>query len=152
MRPDQQSKTFCSFFFFFYVKVKDYQNISKLRYWSLAFTTYKAFSNWKRSLALVFLPDFLHKFSRKIFLTLYFINSPNFIVWLLLLLEILGNICIVIICFPIYDVVNFENNLSFFSSDFPTRPKRLGLKFRNLKKENSFLREVQTIVTIVTRV
>ena len=35
-------------------------------------------------------------------------NLPNFMVWLPLLLEILGNISVVIICFPVYDVINFE--------------------------------------------
>ena len=32
----------------------------------------------------------------------------------ILKLEILGNICIVIICFPVGDVINFEINLGFF--------------------------------------
>ena len=31
----------------------------------------------------------------------------------LLLLKILGNICIVIICFPVDDVINFEINFSY---------------------------------------
>ena len=32
------------------------------------------------------------------------------IVWLPLFLEMLGNMCIVIICFPVGDVINFEIN------------------------------------------
>ena len=32
-------------------------------------------------------------------------------VWLLLLLEILGDICIVIICFLLYDNIFFENTV-----------------------------------------
>ena len=52
-------------------------------------------------------------FWRKIFLILNFINWPNFIIWLSLLLEILGNICIVVICCP---VCNFEINCSFLRS------------------------------------
>ena len=40
---------------------------------------------------------FLYDFSTKIFL-LYSINWPNFIAWLPLLLEILGNMCIAIAC------------------------------------------------------
>ena len=52
-------------------------------------------------------------FSRKIFLILYSNTQPKFIVWLLLLLEILGNIYFVIICFPVCNVINFEINLSF---------------------------------------
>ena len=39
---------------------------------------------------------FVYDFSPKMFL-LYSINRPNFIVWLPLLLEILGNMCIAIV-------------------------------------------------------
>ena len=41
---------------------------------------------------------FVNDFSRKMFLLLYSINRPNFIVWLPLLLEILGNMCVTIVC------------------------------------------------------
>ena len=43
---------------------------------------------------LVFPPHFEYDFLKKLFLVLYSINWPNFIVWLPILLEILGNICI----------------------------------------------------------
>ena len=43
-------------------------------------------------------PHFLHEFLRKMFLMLHSINWPNFIVWLPLLLEILGNMCIMVVC------------------------------------------------------
>ena len=43
-------------------------------------------------------PQFVHDFSRKMFLMLHSINWPSFIVWCSLLLEILGNMCITIIC------------------------------------------------------
>ena len=53
--------------------------------------------NKKRSeQKLVSLPHFLHDFWRKIFLLLYSINCPSFIVWLPLLREILGNMYIII--------------------------------------------------------
>ena len=55
---------------------------------------------------------FGYYFSRKIFRMLYSINWPNLIVWLPLLLEILGNMCIAIICFPDCDVINFGINLT----------------------------------------
>ena len=48
---------------------------------------------------------------RKIFLTLYSIDPSNSIAWLPLFLEILGNLCIVIISFPVYDVINFGISL-----------------------------------------
>ena len=42
-----------------------------------------------------------------------YIYRPNFIVWLLLLIEILGKMCVVIIRFPLSGIINFEINLSF---------------------------------------
>ena len=58
---------------------------------------------------------FIHhiEFSRKIFLMLYSINRLNFIVWLPLFLEKLGNFCIAVVCFPGCDVTIFEINLIF---------------------------------------
>ena len=57
----------------------------------------KLFENTKRGFELVSLPHFLHYFWRKIFILLYSINWPNFIVWLPSLRKILGNKCIVIV-------------------------------------------------------
>ena len=72
----------------------------------------------KKGLEFVSLPHFPHNFWRKIFLLLYSINWPNFIVWLHLLCEILGNMCIEIVCKPGCDVMNFEvvnlSNQAFF--------------------------------------
>ena len=63
----------------------------------------------KKGPKLVSLPHFLYDFSKKkLFLTLYFVSWPNFIAWLCLLLEILDNICTVIICFQVCDFINFE--------------------------------------------
>ena len=56
---------------------------------------------------------FPHNFWRKIFILICSINWPNFIVWLLLLCEVLGNMCIAIVCKPGCDVMNFEVNLTF---------------------------------------
>ena len=96
-----------------------YQNILKLRYWPLIVLPYiKLFQKTKIGVELVCLPHFLHDFWREIFLTLYFVNWPNFIAWLLLLLKILGIMRIVIICFPDCDVINFEINLSFIIRSF----------------------------------
>ena len=52
------------------------------------------------------------------FLMLYFTNWPKSIAWLSLLLEILGNMCVVIICCPICDVISLGINLSFFIKPF----------------------------------
>ena len=59
------------------------------------------------------LPYCLHNFWRKMFLLLYSNNWPNFIVWLRLLCEILGNMCIGIACKPGSDVMNFDVHLIF---------------------------------------
>ena len=67
----------------------------------------------KRGLELVSPSHFMHDFWRKIYLTLYFINWLNFITWQPLFLEILSNICIVIICCWFHDVINFEINHGF---------------------------------------
>ena len=69
---------------------------------------------------------------------LYSINWPNLIVWLPLLLVILGNVFIVIICYPVFDVINFEINLSFFIKQFFYIIKNLGQKLTYLKNEKSF--------------
>ena len=63
-------------------------------------------------------PYFVYDFSRKMFLVLYFINWRNFTVWLPLLLEILANMCIVIVYFPRGDITNFEIDLTFLIKRF----------------------------------
>ena len=55
---------------------------------------------------------FLQDFQKRIFLILRSINWPNSIVWLPLRFEILHDMCIIIACFPICDVINFEINLT----------------------------------------
>ena len=83
-------------FIFIVYQVEYYRNILKLSYRPLSFTSCKAFKKTKRGLELISLPLFLYVFWRKIFILLYSIAWPNFIIWLVLLREILGNMCIVI--------------------------------------------------------
>ena len=52
---------------------------------------------------------------------LYSINGPNLITWLPLLLEILGNMYIAVISFPVCEVTNFESNILIKLS-----PEKLG--------------------------
>ena len=52
----------------------------------------------EKGLGLVSPLHFVYDFSRKLFLMLDSIDGPNLIVWLPLLLEILGNMCIAIVC------------------------------------------------------
>ena len=98
-----------------------------------------------KGLGLVSPPHFAHYFSRKIFLMLHSINWPNFIVPLHLLLEIFGNMCVVIVCFPGWDVINFEINLIFLIKTFWYMTKKSRQKRKYLQNENSFLGEITSI-------
>ena len=71
---------------------------------------------------------FVYIFFRKTFFLLYSINWPDFIVWLLLLLELLGNICIEIICFLVYLILNFEIIPSFLMKSFFYTTKKVSIK------------------------
>ena len=61
-------------------------------------------------MGIVPLPHFVYDFSRKVFLLLYYIKWPSFIVWLPLLLEIWGNNCIAIFFLSLWRQ-NFEVSL-----------------------------------------
>ena len=52
---------------------------------------------------------------------LHSINLPTSIVWVPLFLWIM---CIVIVCFPDCDVINFKTNLSFLISPYPQTSKK----------------------------
>ena len=51
-----------------------------------------------KGVGIVFPAHFVYDLSTKMFFMFYSINCPSFIVWLPLLLDILGNICIAIVC------------------------------------------------------
>ena len=116
----------------------------------------KLFQKIKRGLELVSLPHFPHNFWRKIFLLLYSINLPNFIVWLPLLCETLSNMCIAIVCKPGCDVMNFEVNLIFLIKPFFLHDQKVVTKTKiswerkefwrwNKKHFSSFLKGFQSI-------
>ena len=111
-------------FTFIVCQVKPYQNIMK----TICFCLIKSLLKTKQDLGLVAMSYFQHDFSIEIFFALYFLNWQNFIVWLSLLLEILGNICINIICFTVYYVINFEINLNFFVKPFSYMTKKVRTK------------------------
>ena len=113
-----------------FLKNQKWVNILKSSCRTIAFTLCKAFlRNKKRSgtsLPASFSAwNFLHS---KIFMLLYSINWPNFIVWLPLLCEILGNMCIVVACEPDCDVINFEINLIFLIKPFFLHGKKVKTK------------------------
>ena len=99
----------------------------------------------EKDLGIVSPRHFVYNFIRKTFATLYSINSPNFIFWLPLLLEILCNMCITIVCFPGCGVINFENNLIFLIKTFFYICKKSRQKFKYLENKKSFKCEIKSI-------
>ena len=120
--------------FFLYFQAEVYRNILKLRSWPLAFILNKAFfKKAKIGLKLISLPHSLHDFWENMFHTLYFINWPNFITWLLLFLGIFDNMFIVIIFCPVFDLITFVINLSFLVKPFSYMTKKSGQKWKKAK-------------------
>ena len=77
-------------------------------------------------------------FLKKKFLMLYSINWPNVIVWMPLLHEILGNMCIAIACFASFDVINFQINLTFLIKPFFNMTKMSRPKLNILRIKRAF--------------
>ena len=94
----------------------------------------------KRGLGLVFLYHTLHDIWRKVFLLLYSINWPNFIVWFHLLCDILGNMCIAIVCWPGCDVISFEINQSFLIRLFFLYDQNIKTKIYMSQEEKELLK------------
>ena len=92
----------------------------------------------KKGLVLVFLPCAARNFSRKIFLFLYAINWPIFIVRLSLLLEISSTMCILIVCYSVFDVITFQIYLAFLFKPFSYMIITSEQKFKYLKNKKSF--------------
>ena len=115
-----------------YSKNKQYKILD---YWSR--DTLK-FDFLEKSIGTVSPPHFEYDFLRKIFLVLYSINWPNFVVWLYLLVEILGNMCIAPVCYPRCGVINFEIDLIFLMKLFFYLNKKSRQKFKYLEKKKSF--------------
>ena len=67
-----------------------------------------------------------------------FINWPNLIVWLSVLLEILGNYVLSTICWPVRDVINFEIYLSCLIKPFFYKTEKSGQKCKYLKNKKRF--------------
>ena len=88
---------------------------------------------------------FMYGFSRKMFLMLYSINWSNFIVWLPFLIKILGNMCIAIICFPGYDVINFEINVICLIKPFFGMTKKSEQNFKYLENQKCFCGKIKSI-------
>ena len=65
-------------------------------------------------------------------------HEKNANVWLSLFLAMLGNMCIAIVCFPGWDLINFEINLSYQAIFRSGQKFSLFLKAFHWSKENKF--------------
>ena len=92
------SLTFYIQIVFIVCQVEDYRNVLKRGCRPFAFTSNKAFLKKTKRSGTSLPASYFRWFWRKIFLLLYSITRTNFTVWLPLLREILGDICIVIAC------------------------------------------------------
>ena len=93
----------------------------------------------EKGLGLVSPPYFVYDFSKKkYFMCFVLLTDQISLSDCLCFFEILVNMCIVIICFPVYDTMNFEINLSFLIKPFFNMTKKSGQKCNYLKKEKSF--------------
>ena len=99
----------------------------------------------EKGLGLVSPPHFVNDFSRKLFLKLIFINWPNFNFWLPLLLEILGYMCIKIVCSLGCDVIKFEINLIFLNKPFRYMIKKSTQKHKYLENKKNFWGKIKNI-------
>ena len=92
-----KSKWSAAWFHYISIALKLAYNRNKLfktlHYWSRDMLNFDILD---KGLGIVSAAHLVYDFSTKMFLKLYSINWPNFIVWLPVLLEILGNMCNVI--------------------------------------------------------
>ena len=109
----------------------------------------KLFSKTRRGLDFVslhhdFLFLFCMTFDRKYFYC--FVNWPNFIIWLPLLLAIMGNMCIVIIRDPVCNVINFQIKLGFLIKPFSHMIKKSQKKLNILRTTYLFFNLKKIII------
>ena len=93
---------------------------------------------------LASLPYFLHEFWRKVSVMVYSINWPKFIVWLFLLYEILGNICLQLFVNQAVTSEILKLTLSFSSSRFFNMTKKSRQKFKYIENKKRFWVEIKT--------
>ena len=106
-------------------QVEGYQNILKLNFRSLAFISYKAFWKSKRKSGTSLFHFLYDSWIKKLS---WSINWPNFIVWLSSFRGILGNMYVVIVCYPGCGVINLEINLIFLINPFFLRDQKVKTK------------------------
>ena len=103
----------------------------------------------EKDLGIVSPPHFVHDISKKMFLMLYSINWPILIAWLFLLLEILINMCIAIVCFPRFDVINLEIELIFLIKSLFYMNKESRQILNILRTKRAFKMKKEHILTFL---
>ena len=103
----------------------------------------------EKDLGIVSPPQFVHDISKKMFLMLYSINWPNLIAWLFLLFEILINMCIAIVCFPRFDVINLEIELNFLIKSLFYMNKESRQILNILRTKRAFKMKKEHILTFL---
>ena len=103
----------------------------------------------EKDLGIVSPPHFVHDISKNMFLMLYSINWPNLIAWLFLLLEILINMCIAIVCFPRFDVINLEIELIFLIKSLFSMNKESRQILNILRTKRAFKMKKEHILTFL---
>ena len=103
----------------------------------------------EKDLGIVSPPHFVPDISKKMFLMLYSINWPILIAWLFLLLEILINMCIAIVCFPRFDVINLEIELIFLIKSLFYMNKESRQILNILRTKRAFKMKKEHILTVL---
>ena len=95
----------------------------------------------KKGLRIISPPHFVYELSRKMFLILYSINWRKFMVWFSLLREVLGNMCIVNLCFLCYYVINFKIRLFLYMNKNSRQNCQVSWEQNKLLRSNQGRRE-----------
>ena len=114
-----------------------YQNILRLRCWSFVFNLYKAILKNKNRFGTSLPDSFSAWFLKKKNYHVISYWLTKFHAWFPLLVEILGNMCIVIICCPVCDIINFwiSPNLIkpfFYIIDNPGQKRKISQERKEL--------------------
>ena len=84
-------------------------------------------------------------FKIQIFFILCCINWPNFIIWLPLLPEISGNMCITIVCCLVCDIISYTNYLNFLNKPFSYIIKYSEQQLKYLNNDKNFQDKMKKI-------
>ena len=91
-----------------------------------------------KSLGIVSPAHFVYFFHQKCFSCCILLTDQISLFWLPLLLEILGNMCIAIVCEQGCDVKNFRINLIFLIKPFLYMNRKSRQELKYLENEKSF--------------